>query len=162
MLSLTVEFTVAAHDTTGGMVTKISEAASIAKLGIDVYIVKVRLPTIFCHNLRHFKNMCALKIFSLDAGSIRTFSKSLKRRIERQHSRRLARNCHPVHEIAGKAVRISRGGQTPEVQIPYNILLILFSKFFGLGWKVTWPLMNTLLPLTDTKSVALDNSICWH
>ena len=36
-----VEITVAAHDTTGGMVTKISEAALIAKLGIDVYIVKV-------------------------------------------------------------------------------------------------------------------------
>lgn len=34
------EITVAAHDTTGGMVTKISEAAAIAKLGIDVYIVK--------------------------------------------------------------------------------------------------------------------------
>ncbi|KAJ9709407.1 hypothetical protein PVL29_001065 [Vitis rotundifolia] len=32
--------TVAAHDTTGGMVTKIWEAAMIAKLGIDVYIVK--------------------------------------------------------------------------------------------------------------------------
>lgn len=39
--SSTVEITVAAHDTTGGMVTKISEAAAIAKLGIDVYIVKV-------------------------------------------------------------------------------------------------------------------------
>ncbi|XP_016485028.1 isopentenyl phosphate kinase isoform X2 [Nicotiana tabacum] len=36
-----VEFTVAAHDTTGGMVTKITEAAMIAKLGIDVYITKV-------------------------------------------------------------------------------------------------------------------------
>ncbi|XVF43177.1 hypothetical protein PTKIN_Ptkin02bG0019500 [Pterospermum kingtungense] len=35
-----VEITVAAHDTTGGMETKISEAALIAKLGIDVYIVK--------------------------------------------------------------------------------------------------------------------------
>ncbi|KAL6499258.1 hypothetical protein OROHE_026135 [Orobanche hederae] len=35
-----VEITVAAHDTTGGMRTKISEAAMIAKLGIDVYIVK--------------------------------------------------------------------------------------------------------------------------
>ncbi|KAF5939134.1 hypothetical protein HYC85_023393 [Camellia sinensis] len=35
-----VEITVAAHDTTGGMETKISEAAAIAKLGIDVYIVK--------------------------------------------------------------------------------------------------------------------------
>ncbi|XP_010532643.1 PREDICTED: uncharacterized protein LOC104808621 [Tarenaya hassleriana] len=35
-----VEISVAAHDTTGGMVTKISEAAMIAKLGIDVYIVK--------------------------------------------------------------------------------------------------------------------------
>lgn len=37
----TVEMTMAAHDTTGGMETKISEAAMIAKLGIDVYIVKV-------------------------------------------------------------------------------------------------------------------------
>ncbi|XP_031490197.1 isopentenyl phosphate kinase isoform X2 [Nymphaea colorata] len=35
-----VEITVAPHDTTGGMTTKISEAAMIAKLGIDVYIVK--------------------------------------------------------------------------------------------------------------------------
>ncbi|PIN07752.1 Isopentenyl phosphate kinase [Handroanthus impetiginosus] len=35
-----VEITVSAHDTTGGMVTKIAEAAMIAKLGIDVYIVK--------------------------------------------------------------------------------------------------------------------------
>lgn len=40
LMSSTVEITVAAHDTTGGMVTKISEAAMIAKLGIDVYIVK--------------------------------------------------------------------------------------------------------------------------
>ncbi|CAL5430876.1 unnamed protein product [Camellia sinensis] len=39
-LNKQVEITVAAHDTTGGMVTKISEAAAIAKLGIDVYIVK--------------------------------------------------------------------------------------------------------------------------
>ncbi|GMJ04649.1 Isopentenyl Phosphate Kinase [Hibiscus trionum] len=39
-LNKQVEITVAAHDTTGGMVTKISEAALIAKLGIDVYIVK--------------------------------------------------------------------------------------------------------------------------
>lgn len=35
-----VDFTVAAHDTTGGMETKILEAAMIAKLGIDVYITK--------------------------------------------------------------------------------------------------------------------------
>ncbi|RYR58621.1 hypothetical protein Ahy_A05g024484 isoform B [Arachis hypogaea] len=40
MLQNSVELTVAAHDTTGGMETKISEAAMIAKLGIDVYIVK--------------------------------------------------------------------------------------------------------------------------
>lgn len=39
--SCAVEMTVAAHDTTGGMETKISEAAMIAKLGIDVYIVEV-------------------------------------------------------------------------------------------------------------------------
>ncbi|CAA7404214.1 unnamed protein product [Spirodela intermedia] len=35
-----VEITVAAHDTTGGMGTKISEAAAIARLGIDVFITK--------------------------------------------------------------------------------------------------------------------------
>lgn len=35
--------TAAAHDTTGGMEAKISEAAMIAKLGIDVYIVKVSM-----------------------------------------------------------------------------------------------------------------------
>ncbi|KAK4430044.1 Isopentenyl phosphate kinase [Sesamum alatum] len=39
-MSKQVEITVAAHDTTGGMITKISEAAMIAKLGMDVYIVK--------------------------------------------------------------------------------------------------------------------------
>ncbi|XP_010460286.1 PREDICTED: uncharacterized protein LOC104741189 [Camelina sativa] len=40
VLEHTVDYSVAAHDTTGGMETKISEAAMIAKLGIDVYIVK--------------------------------------------------------------------------------------------------------------------------
>lgn len=40
-LFATVEISVASHDTTGGMVTKITEAAMIAKLGIDVYIVEV-------------------------------------------------------------------------------------------------------------------------
>ncbi|XP_054823121.1 isopentenyl phosphate kinase [Prosopis cineraria] len=39
-LQNSIELTVAAHDTTGGMATKLSEAAMIAKLGIDVYIVK--------------------------------------------------------------------------------------------------------------------------
>ncbi|KAG5062796.1 hypothetical protein JHK85_003979 [Glycine max] len=39
-LQNSIELTVAAHDTTGGMKTKIAEAAMIAKLGIDVYIVK--------------------------------------------------------------------------------------------------------------------------
>jgi glutamate 5-kinase len=34
---------VAAHDTTGGMESKIAEAAIIAKLGIDVYITKVSM-----------------------------------------------------------------------------------------------------------------------
>lgn len=35
----TVETAAAAHDTTGGMITRISEAAAITKLGINVYIV---------------------------------------------------------------------------------------------------------------------------
>lgn len=47
--------TVAAHDTTGGMVTKITEAAMIAKLGIDVYIVKV-INHIFLLLFSHFSN----------------------------------------------------------------------------------------------------------
>ncbi|XP_042498898.1 isopentenyl phosphate kinase-like [Macadamia integrifolia] len=46
-----VETSVAAHDTTGGMETKISEAAMIAKLGIDVYIVKAATD----HSLRALK-----------------------------------------------------------------------------------------------------------
>ena len=36
-----VQTAVAAHDTTGGMATKIAEAASIAAMGIDVYVVEV-------------------------------------------------------------------------------------------------------------------------
>lgn len=43
MFFLAVKTTAAAHDTTGGMETKILEAAMIAKLGIDVFIVKVIL-----------------------------------------------------------------------------------------------------------------------
>ncbi|XP_052184976.1 isopentenyl phosphate kinase isoform X3 [Diospyros lotus] len=35
-----VKVTVASHDTTGGMLTKIAEAVTIAKLGIDVFVVK--------------------------------------------------------------------------------------------------------------------------
>lgn len=42
-----MEISVAAHDTTGGMETKILEAAVIARLGIDVYITKVRMFAIF-------------------------------------------------------------------------------------------------------------------
>ncbi|KAG6476130.1 hypothetical protein ZIOFF_065366 [Zingiber officinale] len=45
---LGVKITVAAHDTTGGMETKIAEAAMIAKLGINVYITKAGTP----HSLR--------------------------------------------------------------------------------------------------------------
>ncbi|GJM93038.1 hypothetical protein PR202_ga09556 [Eleusine coracana subsp. coracana] len=40
-----VEISVAAHDTTGGMETKILEAAMIARLGIDVYITKPKSPS---------------------------------------------------------------------------------------------------------------------
>uniref|UniRef100_A0A7I4FUT5 Isopentenyl phosphate kinase n=1 Tax=Physcomitrium patens TaxID=3218 RepID=A0A7I4FUT5_PHYPA len=39
-----VETAVAAHDTTGGMSTKIAEAASIAAMGIDVFIVEAGTP----------------------------------------------------------------------------------------------------------------------
>ncbi|EEC71534.1 hypothetical protein EE612_005924 [Oryza sativa] len=46
-----VEISVAAHDTTGGMETKILEAAAIARLGVDVYITKVGTE----HSLRALK-----------------------------------------------------------------------------------------------------------
>ncbi|XP_048564602.1 isopentenyl phosphate kinase isoform X2 [Triticum urartu] len=46
-----VEISVAAHDTTGGMETKILEAAVIARLGVDVYITKVDTE----HSLRALK-----------------------------------------------------------------------------------------------------------
>ncbi|KAG1347856.1 isopentenyl phosphate kinase [Cocos nucifera] len=46
-----VEITIAAHDTTGGMETKISEAAMIAKRGITVYITKAGTD----HSLRALK-----------------------------------------------------------------------------------------------------------
>lgn len=46
-----VETSVAAHDTTGGMETKILEAATIARLGVDVYITKVGTE----HSLRALK-----------------------------------------------------------------------------------------------------------
>jgi len=46
-----VEISVAAHDTTGGMETKILEAAMIARLGIDVYITKAGTE----HSLRALK-----------------------------------------------------------------------------------------------------------
>ncbi|KAL6614454.1 hypothetical protein ACP70R_036724 [Stipagrostis hirtigluma subsp. patula] len=46
-----VKISVAAHDTTGGMETKILEAAMIARLGIDVYITKVGTE----HSLRALK-----------------------------------------------------------------------------------------------------------
>jgi isopentenyl phosphate kinase len=41
---MSVQITVAAHDTTGGMAGKISEAAFIAAMGIDVYIVQAGTP----------------------------------------------------------------------------------------------------------------------
>ena len=47
LLCTAVEISVAAHDTTGGMETKILEAAVIARLGIDVYITKVGMLTTF-------------------------------------------------------------------------------------------------------------------
>lgn len=66
-----MELTVAAHDTTGGMKTKIWEAAMIAKLGIDVYIVKVPPQKV---NLLLFFHLRADDTFLLDAGSHRGLS----------------------------------------------------------------------------------------
>ena len=66
-----VEITVAAHDTTGGMVTKTSEAALIAKLGIDVYIVKViesfqpGLCFICCHCILFSVSLCHIFLLFL-------------------------------------------------------------------------------------------------
>ena len=57
----TVKTTAAAHDTTGGMETKIAEAAMIARLGIDVYIVKVMT---LCYNFTYSFSIYVLRVFS--------------------------------------------------------------------------------------------------
>ena len=86
-----VEITVAAHDTTGGMVTKISEAALIAKLGIDVYIVKViesfqpGLCLICCHCIL-FSPVIYHYYFWLNTGSNNPLIKGCEWRGERRYS----------------------------------------------------------------------------
>ncbi|GJN17573.1 hypothetical protein PR202_gb04651 [Eleusine coracana subsp. coracana] len=57
-----VEISVAAHDTTGGMETKILEAAMIAMLGIDVYITKVGMSPPFA-SLKKEAPLYCFKIF---------------------------------------------------------------------------------------------------
>ncbi|XVE53171.1 hypothetical protein DITRI_Ditri02bG0182500 [Diplodiscus trichospermus] len=66
-----VEITVAAHDTTGGMVTKVSEAAQIAKLGIDVYIVKAATS----HSLRALSGELRCNIPNDWLGTVIRFSR---------------------------------------------------------------------------------------
>ncbi|GMN41933.1 hypothetical protein TIFTF001_011151 [Ficus carica] len=66
-----VDITVAAHDTTGGMKTKISEAAVIAKLGIDVYIVKAGTS----HSLRALSGELRSNIPDDWLGTVIRFSK---------------------------------------------------------------------------------------
>ena len=92
---LAVETTVAAHDTTGGMATKISEAALIAKLGIDVYIVKVidsfqpGLCFICCHCFYFSLSFCHIYIYIyiwLNTGSNNPFFEGFKWRGERRSS----------------------------------------------------------------------------
>lgn len=56
-----VQTTVAAHDTTGGMSTKIAEAASIAAMGIDVYIVEAGTPHALEALRGHVKNLKSKK-----------------------------------------------------------------------------------------------------
>ncbi|KAG0580741.1 hypothetical protein KC19_4G195600 [Ceratodon purpureus] len=56
-----VETTVAAHDTTGGMSTKIAEAAAIAAMGIDVYIVEAGTPHALEALRGHVKNLKSKK-----------------------------------------------------------------------------------------------------
>ncbi|XP_022946700.1 uncharacterized protein LOC111450692 [Cucurbita moschata] len=65
-----VEISVAAHDITGGMVTKISEAAMIAKLGIEVYIVKAAT----VHSLRALSGEIRGKIPDDWLGTVIRFS----------------------------------------------------------------------------------------
>lgn len=98
LLLSTVEITVAAHDTTGGMVTKISEAAMIAKLGIDVYIVKVINQSLFLYFF--FSNpFIFLIIIIINLGSDRALSKGSKRKTPRKHTRGLGWDTHPPRQI---------------------------------------------------------------
>lgn len=96
---LAVELTVAAHDTTGGMATKISEAAMIAKLGIDVYIVKVTSLILYSLSSSYFHRTSNVKIFSCLSGSNKPLIQGLKWRFDMQHSRRLARDGGSISEI---------------------------------------------------------------
>lgn len=78
----TVKMTAAAHDTTGGMETKISEAAMIAKLGIDVYIVKAcSLPGTFDFEVL---NSVVDGLGLYNAGSNKPLIEGTERRTERR------------------------------------------------------------------------------
>lgn len=85
-MACAVELTVAAHDTTGGMKTKISEAAMIAKLGIDVYIVKVIFMLCFIC-LSYFLELLMLKLVAEFAGSNKPLIEGIKWRSEKWHPR---------------------------------------------------------------------------
>lgn len=81
------------------MVTKILEAAMIAKLGIDVYIVKV---TSFRSNLFipfHNLDLQVVELFSFGTGRNKPFAESLEWRIERQLSWWLAWDGNSVFKI---------------------------------------------------------------
>ena len=78
-----------------------AEAAMIARLGIDVYIVKVMTPLLqFYLNLFQFTfwEFLVIKI-KLDAGSHKPRIKGLKQRTERQHSWWLVWDSHPIREL---------------------------------------------------------------
>ena len=81
----TVELTVAAHDTTGGMKTKIAEAAMIAKLGIDVYIVKVLFFLLHLICLSFYPRAPNDESCCCISGSNKPLIKGLKWRSEKQH-----------------------------------------------------------------------------
>ena len=68
------------------MKTKISEAAMIAKLGIDVYIVKVMSLPIISSVLSYTLELLVLKPLAAFSGSNKPLIKGLKWGSEKQHS----------------------------------------------------------------------------
>ena len=145
-----VEISVAAHDTTGGMETKILEAAVIARLGIDVYITKVRMLCFHFSILKHGNGQILAFFFFwmdmtqalfnvlCDAGWNRTLAEGLKGRCEHWLGR-LAWNYYTLFQIDFLLQNIRTGY--------WRLSVILYEPWWALGfwWWFSTGLFPTVI-----------------